>query len=302
MITYIVKVTTLCGRGKRIFRAGEIVSSDDFYPSAIPALLRNKFIEEYTPLPPIVPSDPFPHINKIKLAIVTGVWGRPEVFELFSQGIENLLEWNEGNESMKIQIEVIVAGSEGMTSKKMVTSKGYHYIEIKNDPLATKMNSTILAAKELNCSHVLCVGSDDIITPALLEKYIQFIKQGYDYIGVLDWYFYDTVTKKSLYWGGYRDLRRQGHTCGAGRILSANLLSKWDWKVWEDRHSRILDNSMQEKLKVTKHSIKTFSLKEFGLYALDIKSSTNMTPFDKWDNADYIDSQIIKNKFNFLNL
>jgi hypothetical protein len=255
--------------------------------------LRTKAIREITEIQPSVPTD---FTSPIKIAICTGVWKRPEVFEYFSRGIDHL------KSKCKIPLEIIVAGSEGIQSKKMVEQKGYHYIETPNDPLATKMNVTILKAKELNATHVICVGSDDIITPGLLEKYIEFIKQGYDYIGIIDWYFYDTVTGKSLYCGGYKDERRKGHTCGAGRVLSANLLSRWGWKPWEIKDSKVLDNSMQNKLKNTPHSIKTFSLKEFNLYALDIKSSTNMTPFAKWDNADFIDSKIIKKNFYFLDL
>lgn len=293
MTEYKVIALTVQGRGNRIFRAGDVIKQTDLYPSAIYALLRTKAIRE---IDAIKPKDPEPYTGKIKLAIVTGVWKRPEVFELFARGIDNL------KSKTKIHLDVIVAGSEGTQSRIMVEEKGYHYIEIANDPLATKMNSTILKAKELNASHVICVGSDDVITPGLLEKYIEFIKQGYDYIGVLDWYFYDTVTGKSLYWGGYRDERRKGHTCGAGRVLSASLLNQWNWKPWEIKDSRVLDNSMQTKLKVTPHSIKTFSLKEFNLFALDIKSSCNMTPFAIWDNANFIDSEIIKTNFDFLKL
>ncbi len=293
MTKYLVISLTIQGRGNRIFRAGDEIKQSDLYPSAIYSLLRTKAIREITD---IKPEDPTPFVAPIKIAICTGVWKRPEVFELFARGCDNL------KSKSKIPIEIIVAGSEGVASKRMVEAKGYHYIETPNDPLATKMNLTILKAKALNATHVICVGSDDIITPGLLEKYIEFIKLGYDYIGVLDWYFYDTVTGKSLYWGGYKDERRKGHTCGAGRVLSANLLSKWGWQPWEIKDSKVLDNSMQNKLKKTAHSIKTFSLKEFNLYALDIKSSTNMTPFALWDNAIYIDSKIIKKNFYFLGL
>lgn len=303
MLEYIVKVTSISGRRGKVFRQGETVTSNDFNSNSLNVLLKNKYIEEFKS---VIPDQPVPFVGKIKLGIVTGVWQRPEIFELFAKGVLNLHQYQSSHYSSgwikDTDFEIIVAGSEGLTSKKMVNKYGFHYIEIKNDPLAEKMNATIARAKVLGCTHVLCVGSDDIITPLLMEKYIEYIRNGYDYIGVLDWYFYDTVTKKSLYWGGYRDERRKGYTCGAGRILSASLLNKWGWQVWENKHSKVLDNSMQEKLKRTKHSIKTFTLKEFGLYALDIKSSTNMTPFDVWDNAHYINTEIIKSTFSFLSI
>jgi len=46
----------------------------------------------------------------MKISIVTGVWKRPEVFEMFAQGIKNL----------GVEVDVIVAGSEGKRSRDMV--------------------------------------------------------------------------------------------------------------------------------------------------------------------------------------
>lgn len=230
----------------------------------------------------------------MKIAIVTGVWQRPQIFELFAKGVHEL-EKIEG-----IELLTIVAGSEGELSKNMVEKHSFHYIEIPNQPLATKMNATILKAKEFNVNYVLCLGSDDIIHPDLMLKYIEQMEKGVDFIGVLDFYFLETTTKKCLYWGGYRDSRRKNHTCGAGRILSKNLLNKWNWTVWKNKHSHILDSSMQEKLSVTPHTSCIFSLKDFDLYGLDLKSETNMTKFALWDNTNYIDNSIIFEKFKYL--
>ena len=182
----------------------------------------------------------------------------------------------------------------------MVSKHGFWYIEIPNDPLAVKMNSTVLLAKTLYVDYILGVGSDDIITPELMNLYKESMESRIDYIGVLDFYFYDTVSKKSSYWGGYREAYRKGHLCGAGRLISKRLLDKWNWQPWEVRHNKILDTSIQEKLKHTPHTTKAFSLKENGIYALDIKSSTNMTPFMLWDNTEYIDTAIIKEQFPYI--
>jgi hypothetical protein len=70
----------------------------------------------------------------LKLAIVTGVWKRPEVFKLFAKGMHDL------RASSSLDITVIVAGSEGIKSRSMVEQYPFYYIEAKNDPLAAKMN------------------------------------------------------------------------------------------------------------------------------------------------------------------
>jgi hypothetical protein len=174
----------------------------------------------------------------MRIAIVTAVWRRHDIFELFAKGIHEL-EKIEG-----IGIITIVAGSERELSKNLV------------------------------------------------EKH--------NFVGVLDFYFLEIESEKTSYWGGYRDFRRLGHTCGAGRILSKKLLKLWNWKIWENKQSNVLDNSMQDKLSTTKHTSFTFKLKDFDLYGLDIKSSVNMTPFALWDNTKYIEKNIIFDKFKYL--
>lgn len=221
----------------------------------------------------------------MNITVVTGVWKRPEVFEMFAKGIKNL----------GVDVRVIVAGSEGDRSRNMVEAHGFDYIEIKNEPLAEKMNATTLSAK--GSDYVICMGSDDIISPELMQEYLKHMKEGYDFIGVTDFYFWDTVGQRALYWGGYRERYRKGVTAGAARCISARLMDEWNWMPWKVEHSKYLDNSMEGRITGSK---KILSLKELGLFALDIKSSTNMTPFALWDNTNYIDAQIIKDNFPYL--
>ncbi len=231
--------------------------------------------------------------KRFKVAIVSAVWKRPDVFEYFAKGIHALTSRQD------MDFVVIIAGSEGAASMNMVASHGFTYIEIPNDPLSEKHNSTIMTAGQMGVDYVLCLGSDDVISPGLMDVYKEYMEAGIDYIGVTDFYFYDIRTGKASYWGGYRDSRK-GHTAGAGRLISRKLMSAWRWRPFEVKHSKVLDNSMQGKLKLTPHSEAVFSLKEKGVFALDIKSETNMTPFELWDNTSYIDPLIIKNNFPYL--
>ena len=96
----------------------------------------------------------------MKVAIVSAVWQRPEVFEMFAKGIKHLV-----SNCKDIEFTVIISGSEGDKSKSMVEKHGFIYIEIPNDPLAVKMNATVIRAKEYDVDYILGVGSDDVITP-----------------------------------------------------------------------------------------------------------------------------------------
>lgn len=220
----------------------------------------------------------------MKIGIVTTMWQRPEIFRIFGQHYK-LLKQKFPN------IELIVTGSESHRSKELALAYGFHYVEHANKPLGKKQNKSVLKAKQLGVDYVICIGSDDLITEKLLEYYIKHFEKGIDFIAPLDCYFYDTISKQSLYWGGYRGAFK-GMTCGAGRALSANLLNKLGWQPWYDElYSDVLDTGMDEKLKRIKHSRHTFKIN--GVkdgYLIDIKSEVNMTPFGKWDNSKFIKS------------
>lgn len=292
---YYVKSLSLNGRGK-IYRSGDTVTENDFKPGLFDRLVANGHIvrEHIEPVEKKAPT-PQPEGKKFKVAISTAVWKRYDIWTMFVQGIRELQR-----EFEEIEFHVFVAGSEGSRSKMFVETEGFKYIEIANDPLAAKFNATTIAAKSISPDYVLCLGSDDIIHPSLMREYLKAMREGYDFIGILDMYFWDTVSGKCLYWGGYRDARRTGHTAGAGRLISAALMNDWGWMPWENRHSRVLDNSMQNKLMVSSRSQKLLNIKKLGAFALDIKSDVNMTPFEQWDNAHFITASTIQERFKYL--
>jgi len=223
--------------------------------------------------------------GEIKLCIVTGMWKRPEVFKIFGQHYKDL------------GIDVIVAGSEGKRSKQLAESFGFIYLKRPNQPLAEKMNATITEGLKRGYTHFICVGSDDLLSKELIDEYIRLIRLGYEFIGVLDFYFYELGTGKASYWGGYRDRKRFKHTCGAGRVLSRNLVESWGGKVWEGQ--RYLYSSIQQRLAFSNFPKYVFKLKDKDLLAVDIKSQTNLTPFKLWDNSCYINGQILEDEFGF---
>lgn len=235
-------------------------------------------------------------MSKIKISLISLVWKRPEIFEMFATGIKEMKKAMPKD----FHLDVIIAGSEGDRSRKMVEAHGFIYIECPNYPLANKANAPLSLARIINPDYVLCMGSDDILHPDTFVMYCDLMRKGVDFMGVLDFYFYDTTSGKSSYWGGYKEPYRVGRTCGAGRVLSRRILDLWKWKIWEVKHNHILDNSMDEKLKNVEHKSCTFKLRDFNLYAVDVKSTTNMTPFELWPNSRFISSETLIKKFPYL--
>jgi len=260
--------------------AGQIVRRDNLNESYVDKLVSNGRLLEIEELPLER------YEGDIKPCIVTGMWKRPEVFEIF------------GNHYKELGIDIIVVGSEGETSKKLAESFGFTYLERPNNPLGSKMNATITEAMKRGYSHVICVGSDDLLSSELLDYYKSLMRSGYDFIGVTDFYFYEMSSGKASYWGGYKDRERKGKTVGAGRVLSRRLIESWGGTVWDNHRTKYLDKSMQSRLMLSPYPERIFSLKEKGMFAVDIKSSVNITPFILWYNCSYIDAKIIQNEFS----
>lgn len=227
----------------------------------------------------------------MKLAIITAVWQRPEVFELYARGIKEL--------KPNVELQVFIVGSEGHKSKQMVGGHGFRYFEYSNTNLSHKHNYACKQARGWKADYCLFLGSDDVISQSTYDFLESEMKKGTDFIGFTDFYFYDLQSQKTAYWGGYRDARR-GHTVGAGRLVSRRLMDKWRWEPFESKHKNVLDDSMQQKLRSEKYSKTITSLKSNNLHAIDIKSPVNMTPFQLWDNTDYIDKSELKEVFPWM--
>lgn len=206
----------------------------------------------------------------MKLGILTAVWKRYEVLETFKEGIERLKKHS------NIEIEVVAVGSEGKQSAN--ACKEFHYVEYENNPLSDKWNAGMLKMKELNVDYVLCMGSDDLMCNNSLDKYVEAMEFGYDFIGLLDCFIYDSKTNDLRFWVGYNG-KRVGETAGIGRCLSKRLLDIFEWKPWADAHDRGLDGTMFNKLKDIPHTQKVFGCLKDNIFAVDIKDAYSLTSF-----------------------
>lgn len=222
----------------------------------------------------------------MRLAIVTAVWQRPEIFEMFAAGVAMLQQHFKG----RLEIVCCVAGSEGWVSRNMVNSRpNFFYVEHPNQPLGQKMNAAAILASRLTPDYCLMVGSDDIIGISLMEKYYVSMQQGVDYTYLMDCYFFDVVSKRGLYWGGYTKSFNKGLPLGMGRLISARVLKQIKWICWPPGYDRILDTAFDKQMKHARCSRVELYMKRDNVFGLDIKSAVNMTKFVQWDNSQFID-------------
>lgn len=232
----------------------------------------------------------------MKIAVVTAIWKRPEVFALFAQGI-HYLQQNSGH-------DIIVCVADSERREEEVRGYGFDYVYFAdNAALGAKMNAAAVLASSHTPDWYLFLGSDDIVSLNMLRKYSSLFSAGYQYVAVKDHYFYDLETKRGLYWAGYlgdyRDM-----ACGAARALNADAMRQINYKPWyDDQLHNLLDTAFDEKIRPLNLKRQTLSCREDGIFALDIKGGeTNMTPFAQWNNSVYLPGEYVTGFVPYLGL
>ena len=256
--------------------------------------------------------------GKMTLVILTCVWKRPRLTEIV------LTYYSRLKEEMKdvLDLELVAIGSEGEQSKDICEACGFHYHEHENQPLSEKWQYGLKKTQEFNPDAVIIMGSDDLITRKILEFYIEKIKQGHLLVGIKDFFIYESKLKKLAHWRGYgklNDGHRMDETIGLGRCLTRPLLDKIDFQIWGGLNlNRNLDGAMTQRLKevgifpVAEEDALLvnvdgkllhaghigYKLEDTNGFAVDIKTKTNVTNFERYVDRDpesisFIDGHIL---------
>lgn len=224
--------------------------------------------------------------KELKISIASGAWKRHRLFKYFCEYYQQLKE--------VYPFRLIVSCTEKETFD-MCMKYGHQPVMVDNTPLYRKMNASVKKAD--GSDYTILIGSDDFISEKAFLYYIELFKQKIDYIYTLDWYFYDTISKRSLYWGGYDRKFNKGLGCGAGRAVSRNLMEQLQWEPWPPGYDKVLDTGMERKLDKLKFTHYGFKLKDFDLFCLDIKTEVNMTPFNVWPNCTLMEPKLMLQKY-----
>jgi hypothetical protein len=184
------------------------------------------------------------------ICVVMAMWQRHELAKL---ALDNLAA--QGNRLKdRMQLSVVVAGSEGRVTRRLVEARGAHYVEVENRPLGRKWQAALLRARKLSPDGVLVLGSDNLVNDAMLCGRASHLELGADYIGFLDAFQYNPHHRTLIHWPGYGTPKkrgvpsREGEPIGSSRTFSARLLDKLEWKIWREDYNRGLDWSTTQKL------------------------------------------------------
>lgn len=186
----------------------------------------------------------------MKIGVVTVLQQRDGIELKFKESVERLQEHTQ---------EEVLLFEQPYTKKKQ---------------LGQQWNEAIQLAK--GCDYVFISGCDDIYSGGLLNYYIQLLHRGFNYIGLLDFYFIDTRYSEGWYFGGHMH-DRKGEPLGAGRLISTKILDEVGWDLWATEAKQGLDMQATNKLKKSKLlKPKFIKLTDTGLMAIDLKSKHNI--------------------------
>ena len=156
----------------------------------------------------------------------------------------------------------LICVGDGHEERKICESLGAEWVQHSNKPLGKKWNHAFMAAEKHNPDACLFVGSSDWLSDTWIDEMIPYMDD-FDLVGTNGCYFmhignYET---KVCFWPGYIN-NRKGESIGIGRMISARVLKKLQWKPFDDHLFNSLDGSMQKRvIKVAGNIHSTDSLK-----------------------------------------
>lgn len=108
-------------------------------------------------------------------------------------------------------------------------------IHYPNNPLGNKWQVGVDVARRLKADPLIINGSDDILCPEFFTKSYKLLEQGKHFIGLKSWYVYDL---KKIHHFNYTALL----PLGGGRVYSKTILEKIDYRLFDTRKNRHLDD------------------------------------------------------------
>jgi glycosyltransferase involved in cell wall biosynthesis len=190
-----------------------------------------------------------------KVVAVIPVFGR---LPLLKYTIKRLLEKN--------GVHDVVCVAETQEEFNVIHDNGAHVVIHENKPLGKKWNAGFQYARSLNPDVIVFVGSSDWLSDNWIPTMLPHMDE-FDMIGKKDFTMMDigyepifeSIGGRKLevsheeqirmcYWFGYGEGKRKDEPIGIGRMVSARILDKIDWKPFDDTKDNSMDWQMYQKV------------------------------------------------------
>ena len=173
----------------------------------------------------------------------------------------------------KIDIKVLVAGSEGNSSLNLVKKYGFLYTEQPNSPLGRKWNNALKISQRFDYTHLVILGSDDLINEETFHIYHKH--QDYGIVSFNDLFIHSLGDGKTKYLNGYTDEGKK--VIGAGFMIRRDIIEKAQFNLWANYLNKGLDGSMMKHLDMIPNVITRQMIGSAdGAFLIDVKTDVNI--------------------------
>lgn len=185
----------------------------------------------------------------MSIHVLTCFQGRRDITEIYLKGFERI------RKNFDITYTFCASDQEDITHLK---ERGYECLEYNNHPLSNKWNYALQNALKQKWTHLLIMGSDDLISNKGLQ---QLIDANVSYVGYKEIYFYDQATKSK---GHYK--MKLNRLIGCGRLITREAIENTVYVCCTSlRRERNI-------LGVTYPALQEFTTKlQSGLHLLDLQ-------------------------------
>lgn len=220
----------------------------------------------------------------MKIGVLTAVWKRSDLARLCLEAIAHARD--AVNNSDRLELDVLVVGSECASSGSDALSLGFRYLDAANEPLGSKWDNGMAQFQGRGVYGVIAFGSDDFLEPKVYTWAANRMRDGYKFGGLSDIVFL-TPGPTASYWPGYVG-PRAGELSGCGRFLRADLLDRVCWRPWPNNAPKGLDGGMWRLLRpwVRDEDVATGNIESVGMM-FDVKSdpSVDVSKFKDFESA-----------------
>jgi hypothetical protein len=205
------------------------------------------------------------------IGIVTASHKRPEIDKLWCLSIERI------RISFPDIFGVVVVVSE-REDKKVFEDHDMEVHITKNEPLGTKHNFLFNRAKEWGFTHLLYLGSDDIVDDNYITELLKH--QDKDIVWGRGLTFYSVQQHRARFW----DAPYQ-NAAGPAKLINARVLDAVNWTAYYPENNNNLEHKSYEIMSPfikTKH---IFSVSEVGGLMMDVKGKTSINSYNQFANV-----------------
>lgn len=161
--------------------------------------------------------------QKPRVCILTAMYNRPLVSELFALSLQRVIKDQSKNYSI-----TSMAAVTGAESKDVCRRYSIPYVDVPNNPVGRKWNAGLKEALKDDWDYVLIMGDDDIMSSELLDHYMRYVRDGYNYFGVDSLYFYSPKQQRAVHFTYQYNTPK---LIGCGIMHSRESVLNTAWKV-----------------------------------------------------------------------